>query len=73
MPLPFVQHGILDGLNASPINGAEFFDRLEKENPRVLTLLRVMEKRGDNISGAIAMYRMLEAQAQADDLNNLFT
>jgi hypothetical protein len=73
MPLPFVQDGILSGLNASPLDAREFFEHLAKENPRVLTLLRVMEKRGDNISGAIAMYRMLEAQAQADDLNNLFT
>lgn len=74
MPLPVVNPDTYDSLANSPLNYEDLILRIAAENPEIVRLMKVLEKqqRREALVGVITVYRMLQSQADADDLKDLF-
>ena len=70
MALPEVQHEIFDGLIASAFNLDEYVRAILDKNPNVFALLSIIEQKHGRkaLACAVAVYRLLDAQADCDDL-----
>lgn len=70
--LPTVHPDTYHSLLASPCDTETLLLQIAEENPEVVRLLKVLETRGESITGALVLYRMLRAQAESDALEELF-
>lgn len=70
MPLPVLQPEIYAGLRASKFDEEALLDRIANENPEVLRIMKVMQEGGNQSGyiGALVLYRLLQAQADCEDL-----